>query len=135
MVGVADTKKGQVRPFADFLAEHNNGQAAREASDLLHDLIAAVEDTGKKGTLTITVSLSQMDEGTLVALVKTAMKAPVHEPKSGIYYVTGDGNLTRNDPQALPFESLKEVAAPALAVHSSDADDRRDDRAAAGGLA
>lgn len=130
-----DTSEVQVRPFADFLAEHNNGQATREASELLHELVAAVRDTGKKGTLTVKVSLSAMDEDTLVAVVESSVAAPKQPSKSAVYFATGDGNLSREDPNQLQFDSLKEVAAPAMAVSSSDEDDRRDERAAAAGLA
>ena len=134
-IGQAEDDDKVVRPFAAFLAEHNNGAAANKASEELHALVAAVRDTGKKGTLTLKISLSAMDDTTLVALVDVVSAPPKHPEKSAVYFATKDGNLSREDPNQLKFDQLKEVAAPALAVHSSDADDRRDERAAEAGLA
>ena len=125
-----------VAPFIGFLARHNNGKAADEAAVLLHELTAAVLDTGKKGTLTIKVGLTCLDDATIVAIIDVTSAVPMHPSKSEVYFATGDGNLSREDPNQLQFSPLRDAAvAAALAVHSSDRDDDRDERAERSGLA
>ncbi len=114
----------RTRPIADFLAEHNKGAGAREASEQLQALVAAVQETGKKGTVTITVSVAPMkggDNSVLITSVNVAAKLPVVEPKPAVFYADDDGNLVRNDPNQLTFEGLKEVPAPDSGVELKDA--------------
>jgi hypothetical protein len=107
---------GRTRPFADFLAEHNQGAGHRQAGEALQRLVAAVQDTGKKGSVTIKVDVAQMkdDETLLVTTVTVTEKLPVASPKPAIFYADDEGNLTRTDPRQLSFDGLKEVPAPEL---------------------
>ena len=104
----------RTRPFADFLAEHNNGHGHAKSSELLQELVSAVVDTGKKGTMTITVSIEPMknaENGTLLTQVTATAKIPTLPVKAAIFYADEDNNLVRQDPRQLTFDSLKEVAA------------------------
>jgi hypothetical protein len=114
----------RVRPFADFLTDHNNGAGHRQAGEALQRLVSAVVETGKKGTVTVKVSVEQMKgaEGTLVTHVEVAEKLPVNPPKGAVFYADEDGNLTRTDPNQPVISGLREVSAPEVR-----------DRAAAGG--
>lgn len=108
----------RTRPFADFLADHNNGHGHREASERLQELVAAVVDTGKKGTVTITVTIEPMKnaaEGTLLTQVTTTAKIPTLPAKAAIFFADDEFNLQRQDPRQLSFDSLKEVEAAAAA--------------------
>lgn len=89
----------RIRPFADFLAEHNNGAGHNLAGEKLHELVAAVRDTGKKGSLTLTLSIEAMDEDTLVTVIDVATKVPKPPSKAAVFFVTDDGNLSRSDPK------------------------------------
>ncbi len=107
---------GRTRPFADFLADHNGGQGHRQAGEALQRLVAAVLDTGKKGTVTLKVTVGTMDgaDNTLVTTIEVAEKLPAVAPKPQVFYADDDNNLTRSDPNQLVFDSLKEVPAPAV---------------------
>ena len=107
---------GRTRPFADFLAEHNQGVGHRQAGEALQRLVAAVQDTGKKGSITIRVDVAQMkdDETLLVTTVAVTEKLPVSSPKPAIFYADDENNLVRTDPRQMTFEGLKEVPAPTL---------------------
>ncbi len=103
----------RTRPFADFLAEHNKGSGARQAGEALQALVAAVQDTGKKGFVTVKVDVAPMKnaDGMLITTVTVATKLPTVEPKPAVFYADDDSNLVRSDPRQLTFDSLKEVPA------------------------
>ena len=113
---MSDTEPKRTRPFGDFLQDHNRGQGHREAGEQLQALVAAVLDTGKKGSVTLTVNVEPMKNtaGTLLTTVKVTAKIPEEPVKAAVFYADDDGNLVRNDPNQLPFESLKEVAGPQM---------------------
>lgn len=110
------TTERRTLPFADFLAEHNNGVGHRAAGEALQRLVAAVLDTGKKGSLTVKVSVATMDgaDNTLVTLVEVKETLPTAAPRPAVFYADDEGNLTRSDPNQLQFDGLKEVEAPVV---------------------
>ena len=103
---------GTVRPFADFLLELNNGGTHGEVSDALHNLIASATETGKKGAITLTISVepAKGNSDLLMTSGTVATKFPRMEPRKSALYVTADGNLSVDNPKQLSFESLKVVA-------------------------
>lgn len=100
-----------VRPFADWLREQSRGKTHDELSDGLHDLVARVRDTGKKGALVLIVTVAPVknDADVLVVSDEIRLKLPEHDRKASLFYPDADGNLTRTDPNQLQFESLREV--------------------------
>lgn len=102
------------RPFAAFLQDHNRGSAHTEASEALQRLVLAAADTGKAGSVTVKVSVKPMDgsETAMVTTVEVTEKLPKVPLRPAIFYADDDGNLTRDDPQSLPFPKLKEVDGP-----------------------
>jgi hypothetical protein len=108
----------QVVPFAAFLQEHNRGASHTKASEALQEVVNAVVDTGKKGSVVLTVSLEPMkqaDEGTLLVTVNVVSKAPQEPACAAVFYADDAGNLTRKDPRqlALELEGIREVPAQA----------------------
>jgi hypothetical protein len=106
----------RTRPFADFLAEHNRGAGHTRASEELQRVVTAVRDTGKKGVLTVKVSVEPMKNApdTLLTTVVVDAKVPEDAPKAAVFYADEDGNLTRTDPNQLQFDGLREVDQPTL---------------------
>lgn len=100
------------RPFAAVLGELNKGKSHGELSVALRDLVAAVEDTGKKGTLTYRLTVAQMKDGqTLIVSDEVIVKAPEHDRKGSIYWADKDHNLVRDNPAqtALNFGPVRAV--------------------------
>lgn len=102
-----------VQPFAAALQEVGGGRAHTRVSDLLHQCTQAVVDTGKKATLTITVTVAPYKKGntnTLDVTVTSQARLPEGDEAtvSGIFFPTADGNLTRHDPNQLqlPLRSV-----------------------------
>lgn len=91
--------EAQVRPFADWLREQARGHSHEELSQALHDLVARCRDTGRKGTLTYTVTVvPENDKGILVVGDEIKLKLPEHDRAKSLFWADRHGNLTRRDP-------------------------------------
>ena len=104
-MGTADTgQAAMVRPFADVLSEVNKGVVADEAATKLAELVASVRETGKGGSITVTVKVDPFkgNEDIVKVSGRVALKAPQAEPPASIFYPDETGNLSRNDPNTLP---------------------------------
>lgn len=102
---------GQIRPFAAVLQEIDHGEAHQRASDLLNQLVQAVADTGKKGVLTVQVTVAPYKKGTrnLDVTVKSSLKAPdIGDDGHSAIFFHASGNLRRDDPTqpTLPVRGL-----------------------------
>ena len=103
------------RPFAEFLLEQNRGRTHNELSEALVDLVARVEDTGKKGTLTLTVTVEPLkgNESCLQVSDEIKLKLPEHDRGASIFFRGRDGNLQRDDPnQPSFFDVLRDTPPP-----------------------
>ena len=102
-----------VRPFADWLREQSQGKTHEELSEALYDLVQRVRDTGKKGTVSLTITVAPMDKDVSVLVLSDEIKLrlPEHDRKASLFYPDKWGNLSRTDPGQLSFESLREVPA------------------------
>lgn len=112
----------RVRPFADWLVEQGAGRTHEDLSLALRDLSAAVRDTGKKGTLTLTVMVAPFDKsnsGALVVTDQVKVRLPEHDRRRSVYFADDVGNLTKDDPMQPTFEGLREVPAPTF-VEATD---------------
>lgn len=110
-MAVPDLTGVPTRPFADFIRETNRGATHQELSEYLQQLTAAVNDTGKKGSLVLRIDVAPMGDAFSVS-DKIVLKLPEHERGASTYFRTSDNNLVRTDPRQLQFESLAEVPPP-----------------------
>lgn len=89
--------------FASFIVGHLGGRVHDQVSEEMHTLLAAVAAHGKKGSLTITVTVEPpkgaVDGGPVTIAVESAVKAPKPVAPPAIYFLDSDGNATRNDPR------------------------------------
>ncbi|MFF4834053.1 hypothetical protein [Streptomyces sp. NPDC001315] len=95
--------EAQPAEFAAFFVQHSRGEAHEQTSEEFHQLLAAVNEHGKKGTLTITVTVEPpkggMDGAPVAISIDSALKAPKASAPPSIYFVDEQGNATRNDPR------------------------------------
>jgi hypothetical protein len=105
------TDEPQVRPFAELLTVLDHGAAHAEASRLLHDLVAAVQAAGKKGTMSIVLQVAPLKGSTsqVVVAAQVSSKPPKGEPAAAVFFLDDDGNLTRHDPKQLELDGLRVV--------------------------
>jgi len=101
----------QIRPFAELLTTLDHGAAHAEASRVLHDVVTAVRDTGKPGSVTIQISLKPLKGSTdqLVIAAQVGSKLPKSEPSAAVFFLDDDGNLSRHDPRQLQIDGLRVV--------------------------
>ncbi len=94
--------------FAAFLVSHLGGRVIEEISTEFHQLIAAVTEHGKKGSLAIVVTVEppkgHIDGGPLAISIDSTLKAPKASAPPAIYFVDADGNATRNDPRQIALD-------------------------------
>lgn len=102
--------EGQTRPFAAALQELNRGRVHDELSRELQRLVEAVVDTGRKGTLTLQLTINPTgDTGAMSINDQISVKAPRHDRAASLFFVTDDANLVRHDPRQMELP-LREVA-------------------------
>lgn len=104
------------KTFNSYVLEQRNGAMHAELSEEMAALVKSVQDHGKGGTLTVTINVKPGAKGTRMVIVTDdiKVKAPRGERPATMFYVDGDGNLSRNDPTQpeLPLRRV-DVAPPA----------------------
>jgi len=106
---MAEQEQGQTRPFADVLLELAKGRVHNEASIALQDLVEAVQSTGKKGSVTLTVVVAPSKaEGQVEVTAEVKPKPPRSTPPTSLFFITSDHNLSRTNPEQphLPMRGL-----------------------------
>jgi hypothetical protein len=89
--------------FTDVINTMRQGAAERAASRALAEVVKAVNLTGKKGTITLKLTISKLKGGDTETEVKAevAFKAPQEDIPMGIFYPDEKGELHRTDPRQL----------------------------------
>lgn len=97
-----DPNAAMVRSFGDQLAEINSGAVADQAAIQLADLVQQVMKTGRKGSVTVTVSVRPYkgNSKTVEVAATTTIKRPEGDPHAGVFFTDPDGHLFRHDPSA-----------------------------------
>lgn len=104
-----------VRHFAEWLNDQHQGATHHELSEALNELVEAVQETGKVGSLTLTVKVKPAARGSVRRVLVSddiKLRKPEGERAESIYFVDDDHNLSRRDPDQ-PELPLRQVKAPA----------------------
>jgi hypothetical protein len=98
------------RPITDTLRHLRGGVFLDEASDALAELVQAVSDTGRPGTLTVSLTLKRASRGSgaLVIADKITVKGPKEDAVETMLYATPEGALVAEDPRQHKL-ALKDV--------------------------
>lgn len=99
------------RPFTDVLREIKAGDLVDDASAELARVLLAVVANGKRGSLTMTLTISP--DGANAVTIDGEVKVKVPKPAIGkaIFFVNEEGDASRRDPRQR--EMFTEVKAPA----------------------
>lgn len=99
-----------MRLFTDILRDIRKGRPVEEATMVLADVVRAVDETGKEGSVTVTLKIKPSKHGgpekTLICEVKA--KKPIAEIAPAVFFSDKDGDLQRFDPRQEEME-LKEA--------------------------
>ena len=104
-----------IRPFADWLHEQSSGKTHDELSESLWDLVKRVQETGKKGSLQLLITVEPMkktDGAVLVINDEIKLRLPEFDRDASVSYVDRFGNLCRNNPMQPELSGLRDVSAP-----------------------
>lgn len=78
------------------------------ASEKLAELVTAITNTGKAGSLTMKIELKPSTAGALAVRGDVKIKKPQRMPREALLWATPDGNLMADDPRQIKME-LKTV--------------------------
>lgn len=87
-----------IRPFTDFLLDLDKGRVLSELSARLTEVSGAVIATGKKGSVTLKVTVDPRPDGETVDVTAATTSVVPKPDHAGVFFVTEDHQLTRDDP-------------------------------------
>lgn len=98
--------------FVSTLKELRAGGALDDLNDTLTDLVATVRATGRPGKLTLTLSVKagKGNANQLMVDDTIAVKKPVKETETTIFFATDENVLQRNDPRQPELTGLRRPA-------------------------
>jgi len=99
------------KPFTDTLSALRFGTLVDDLTKALHELTQKCTDTGRAGTLTLTLGLKPGKGGQIEVFDDIKVKTPKEERGSSIMFATVEGNLQREDPRQLTLTGLRTVDA------------------------
>ena len=88
----------------------DGGLPVETADQQLRDVIAAVQRTGKKGSVTITLEVAPNGEMGFAASAKVTAKAPQINFGQSFFFMDRSGDLTREAPDMAQLGLMKEPA-------------------------
>lgn len=99
-----------VRAFDAFFRELRRGQAHHEMSVALQDLVRAVEETGKAGSVTLTIKLKPDAKYDTAVAVVDEITAKLPQPTKGasLFFMDGSHNLQRSHPNQMTIDDNEE---------------------------
>lgn len=99
----------EIRDFAEIVTDLRGGVTHRELSVALHDATEAAKRTGKMATVTLTIKIKP--QGDRQVEVVDAIKKTIPEPNRSptLFFVEGNGRLTRSDVRQRRLDELEEV--------------------------
>lgn len=104
MPKMTEAEEAVASNFAAILATIRP-KTVTELSDGLRELVAKVRDTGKQGSIALTLIVKPLDGDANVLTVndEIRVKAPEHTRKGSIAFPDEWGNLSRSDPNTMPL--------------------------------
>ena len=88
--------------FTDTLTDIRNGDVISELTDHLREVVTRVRESGRPGSITLTLKVKNMSKGAGCALAiedDIKVKLPTTEKGTTVLFATEDGQLQRNDPR------------------------------------
>ncbi|HWA07952.1 MAG TPA: hypothetical protein VG838_00650 [Opitutaceae bacterium] len=109
----------QNNAFAQLLGQLSNGRVLTDLADKFPLVVEAVKRTGKKGTLTLQLTVKPEGKGDVTSvevLDEVKLKLPERDRKATTFFVVGERDLSRADPNQTEIQFPQ---APAKAAGGS----------------
>jgi hypothetical protein len=104
------------RPFTQFLLEQRKGGLHEDLSSTLAEVVQAVMEHGKQGTVTVALKIKPIGDGQIQVFDNVTAKAPEGEKAPSIFYTDKHGNVSRTDPRQTEMPLRKVGAGEAVAA-------------------
>ena len=88
----------EIRPFHEVLRDLGEGATDSELSEGLWDLVQRVQETGKAGSLHLTLSVGFDGQGRISTKDEVKVKLPEFNRPTTAFFIDGTGNPSRRDP-------------------------------------
>lgn len=101
-----------MRTFTETMKDLRGGSADIDASQALAELVQAVRDTGRSGSLLVEIKLKPVtaNDGTqLIVEDVIKVKKPMPQRGNTVLFTTGDNALSRKDPRQPELSGLRDV--------------------------
>jgi len=125
MKTISATDTGQeTGDFATFLASIRPG-TTRELSEELNNVVGAVKNTGKQGSLVLKLTIKPVDGGVSMLTVHDEIKVnkPEHNRLGSLVYPDKNNNLSRTDPTTMPLFDDEIRNIPDVNLHTGEVKD------------
>lgn len=86
------------RPFDEVLRELGEGATNSEMGEAFYDLLQRVQDTGKTGSLTLTITVAADGRGRVQTKDEVKVKLPEFNRMPTAFFLDRTGNASRRDP-------------------------------------
>ncbi|MBK1883694.1 hypothetical protein JIN85_14850 [Luteolibacter pohnpeiensis] len=92
--------------FAKVLGEISHGDLASQASEEMANLVKAVSETNKSGSLTLVISVKPRghDSGQVELAGELKPKCPIKDVAPSMFFTTEHGQLVRDNPRQKQFQ-------------------------------
>lgn len=88
----------EIRPFGQILAELGEGSTVDELSRAMWDLLQRVQDTGKAGSVTLTINVALNGVGRVEVKDEVKTKLPEYARPTTSFFIDKFGNASRRNP-------------------------------------
>lgn len=90
--------EADVRPFAQFLQAQRRGALHEDLSGALAAVCRSVVETGKPGSVSITLKVAPMGDGMVQIHDGLNVKLPLADRPASMYWIDDAGNALRSNP-------------------------------------
>lgn len=99
------------KPFREWLDEQRRGATHFELSEMLCEVVTAVAETGKKGSVTLKINVAPSGDGMVVVTDEVNAKTPEPDRSASLYFYDDYGRLSREDPrqQKLDLRGIRDA--------------------------
>lgn len=103
------------RSIAEVLRELTGGQTYEELNSALTEVVAAVGETRKSGSITLKLSIKPNGDNSVIITDEIKSKVPERSRGETLFFTTSGGSLVRQDPRQ-PDLPLRSVPVPTHAA-------------------
>lgn len=94
-----------MRPITDTFRHIGGGVFIDIASDKMNELVAAVDNSGKQGKITMEITVKKATRsGAMHITGKVKLTKPAEEAMEAMLFATPEGNLVADDPNQQKLE-------------------------------